>query len=298
MSGSVSPGRVQRMPQWSKTWSLIDGEWLEGNPAIVGPRTHALWLGSCVFDGARAFEGVTPDLAVHCRRVNNSALALGLEPLHRPEEIVEMTADGLSRFDRNAALYIRPMYWAEEGGFYSVPPLPDSTRFCLTIYEAPMPEPQGSSVTLSSFRRPTRESAPVDAKAACLYPNPARALMEAKAKGFDNAVVLDAMGNVAELATANLMMVKDGVVHTPYPNGTFLNGVTRQRVVRLLREAGVEVRERVITYAELCDADEIFSTGNYAKVMPVTRIESRDLQPGPIFKRARELYWTWAHDGG
>ena len=283
------------MAEWSKTWSYVDGEWLNGNPPLVGPRSHALWLGSCVFDGARAFEGVTPDLDRHCQRVNASAEVLGLKPLHRWEEIVEIARDGLVRFEKEAALYIRPMYWAEEGGFYAVPPLAESTRFCLTIYETPMPEPKGFSAMLSSFRRPTAESAPVQAKAACLYPNPARALLEAKENGFDNAIVRDAMGNVAELATANLMFAKDGVVHTPYPNGTFLNGITRQRVIMLLREAGYEVHERVVTFDELMLADEVFSTGNYAKLMPLTRIADRDLQPGPVYQRARELYWEWAH---
>ncbi len=286
------------MSAWSKTWTFLDGEWLEGNPPIAGPRTHALWLGSCVFDGARAFEGVTPDLDRHCMRANDSAAALGLKATTRWEEMVEIARDGLTRFDKDAALYIRPMYWAEQGGFYAVAPLAESTRFCLTVYETPMPEPQGFSATLSRYRRPTEESAPVSAKAACLYPNPARALLEARDAGFDNAIVLDAMGNVAELATANLLMVKDGIVHTPFPNGTFLNGITRQRVSALLRRAGYEVRERPIGYGELLEADEIFSTGNYAKLMPLTRIEDRDLQPGPVYQRARELYWDWAYTEG
>jgi branched-chain amino acid aminotransferase len=109
--------------------------------------------------------------------------------------------------------------------------------------------------------------------------------------------MLDALGAVSELATANLWLVKDGEAHTPVPNGTFLNGVTRQRVIALLRGAGVTVRERSIRWPEFLDADEVFSTGNYAKVMPVTRIESRNLQPGPIFAKARQLYWDFAHSG-
>lgn len=283
------------MAEWSRTWSFIDGSWIEGNPPIVGPRTHALWLGSCVFDGARAFEGVVPDLDRHCQRVNDSARALGLIPTQRWEEMVEIAREGLGRFEQGAALYIKPMYWAEEGGYYAVPPLPESTRFCLSLFEAPLPPPEPFSITLSRYRRPSAEQAPVEAKAGCLYPNAARALMEARAAGYDNAVILDAMGNVAELATANLMMVRDGIVHTPYPNGTFLNGITRQRVIALLRQAGHQVEERVIRYSELLDADELFSTGNYAKLLPINRIEQRTLQPGPVYRQARELYWSWAH---
>jgi branched-chain amino acid aminotransferase len=149
---------------------------------------------------------------------------------------------------------------------------------------------------LSSYRRPHPKAAPTDAKAACLYPNAARALKEAMDKGFDNAVVLDGNGNVAELATANLWFAKDGVAVTPAANGTFLNGVTRQRVARLLRGAGVAVEERTVTWEELLAADELFSSGNYGKVLPITRIDGRDLQPGPVYTRARELYWDFAHD--
>lgn len=283
------------MASWSKTWTYIDGDWIEGNPPLVGPRSHALWLGSCVFDGARAFEGVAPDLDRHCARVNESALAMGLKPLHEPGEILEIAQDGVDRFDKDAELYIRPMYWAEEGGFVGVPALPESTRFALSVYEVPMPEPKPFAVALSRFRRPSLEQAPVNAKAACLYPNSGRALNEVRDRGFENAVVLDALGNVAELATANLFMVKDGVVHTPYANGTFLNGITRQRTIALLRSAGYKVHERVITWPELLDADELFSTGNYAKVVGINRIEARDLQPGPVARKARDLYWEWAH---
>jgi branched-chain amino acid aminotransferase len=107
--------------------------------------------------------------------------------------------------------------------------------------------------------------------------------------------MLDALGHVAELATANIWYAKDGEAHTPIPNGTFLNGITRQRVIRLLRGAGITVHERALTWRDFLDADEVFSTGNWAKLMPVTRIDNRNLQPGPIYAKARELYWAFAH---
>ena len=210
--------------------------------------------------------------------------------------MVGLTRDGMKRFDKDAALYIRPMYWAERGGTLLVAPDPESTRWCLTLYEAPMRKPEGFSITLSplppadAWRR-----MPVDAKAGCLYPNNARALFEANSRGFDNCVVRDMLGNVAELATANVFIGKDGVVFTPAPNGTFLNGITRQRVIKLLREAGVSVVETVLRYADFENADEIFSSGNDSKVMPITRIDERSLQPGPLYRKARELYWAFAH---
>jgi len=275
-----------------QVWTYLDGRWLEGNPGIVGPMTHGLWLGSCVFDGARAFEGVAPDLELHCARVVRSAEVMGLEPHLTAGEILEIAQEGRRRFARDAELYIRPMFWAESG---FVAPDPSTTRFCLTLNEEPMPAARGFAVTRSQYTRPLPLTAPTDAKAACLYPNSGRAMMEAKRKGFDNAVVLDALGNVAELATANLWMVKEGTAVTPAPNGTFLNGITRQRVAKLLAAQGVPVEQRRVTYEELQAADELFSTGNYGKVQPITRIDGRDLQPGPVFAKARKGYWDWAH---
>lgn len=281
--------------QWSETWTWFNGEWLQGNPPLLGVRDHATWLASVVFDGARAFEGVTPDLEAHCDRVNRSAKALGLEATRKTGEIIELAREGMEKFDRSTALYIRPMYWAEQGGRFSVPPLPESTRFAMCVYALPMPEPSGFSVTRSSYRRPAIDQAPVSAKCSCLYPNSALALAEAAEKGFDNALVLDPSGHVAELATANVFFAKDGEVHTPFANGTFLNGITRQRTIALLEGAGLSVHQRSLTYADFLDADEIFASGNYFKLMPVTRIDNRSLQPGPVYARARQLYWEWAH---
>ena len=172
---------------------------------------------------------------------------------------------------------------------------PDTTNWCLCIYEAPMPQPTGNAITLSPFRRPTAESAPVDAKAACLYPNNSRALIEAASRGFNNCLMLDLLGNVAEFGNANVFMAKDGVVFTPAPNGTFLNGITRQRVIDLLRGDGVTVVEKTLRYEDFEKAEEIFSTGNFAKVAPVIRIDDRPLAPGRFYSRARKLYWDFAH---
>jgi branched-chain amino acid aminotransferase len=284
-------------PAQTTTWTFVDGDWHEGNVALVGPRSHIMWLGSSVFDGARWFEGVAPDLDLHCKRVNVSAIALGLKPTKTPEEIVALTWEGLKKFDGKTAVYIRPMYWAEHGGYMGVPADPESTRFCLCLYEAPMLEPTGFSVTVSPFRRPTIETMPTNAKAGCLYPNNGRAILEAKMRGFDNALVLDMLGNVAETGSSNIFMVKDGHVLTPAPNGTFLSGITRSRTLTLLAEAGYKVGERTLSVRDFMEADEIFSTGNHSKVVPVVRIENRDLQPGPVAKKARELYWEWAHSG-
>ena len=293
MKGNTAMER--KMPEFSETWTYADDEWHEGNMLLVGAREHAFWLGSSVFDGARAFEGVTPDLDLHCERVNRSARALGLKPTRTAEEITALCLEGVGKFAPGAALYIRPMYYATQGNALAVAALPESTKFIISIYVTPMPEPKGFSVTVSPFRRPTQECMPIEAKAGCLYPNNARALTEAVSRGFGNALVLDMLGNVAELATANIFMVKDGMVHTPVANGTFLSGITRQRVLSLLQEAGYDVQQRTLKITDFEAADEIFATGNFSKVMPVIRFEDRDLQPGPIAAKARELYWQYAH---
>jgi branched-chain amino acid aminotransferase len=285
------------MADWSQTWTYFEGEWREGNVPLWGARTHAIWLGSSVFDGARAFEGTAPDLDLHCARVNASARTMFLKPTVSLDEWLGLVRDGMKRFAPGTTLYIRPMYWAERAGPMALPPDPESTRFALTLYDAPMRKPEGFAITLSPFRRPTLETAPVDAKSSCLYPNNARAMFEAKSRGFDNCIVCDMLGNVAELANSNVFMAKDGVVLTPMPNGTFLNGITRQRLIKLLRAAGVEVVETVLRYRDFENADEIFSSGNASKVLPVTRIGERALQPGPLYRRARELYWDFAHGG-
>ena len=214
----------------------------------MGPRTHAAWLASTVFDGARAFEGVAPDLDRHCARVNQSAINFKLKPVVDTETWLGLAREGIARFAPNAELYIRPMYWAQNGSGGGVLFDPETTNWCLCIYVAPMPQPTGNAITLSPFRRPTAESAPVHAKAACLYPNNSRALIEAQARGFGNCLMLDMLGNVAEFGNSNVFMAKDGVVYTPAPNGTFLNGITRQRVIELLRSDGVTVVEKTLNY--------------------------------------------------
>jgi branched-chain amino acid aminotransferase len=284
------------MAWYSQTWTWFEGEWLEGNPGIMGPRTHGAWLASTVFDGARHFDGVTPDMDLHAARVNRSALGLGLKPTMTTEAIVEKTREGVKKFDGRTALYVKPMYWAEADGLSTIMGDPESTKFCLCLFEAPMGDPgKGFSVTQGAYRRPTLETMPTDSKAGCLYPNNARIIRAAKAAGYDNALVLDMLGNVAETATSNIFMAKDGIVKTPAPNGTFLNGITRQRTIGLLRQAGITVEETSLTYKDFAEADEIFSSGNYSKVVPISRIDSRELQPGPMFRKARELYMDFAH---
>ena len=199
-------------------------------------------------------------------------------------------------FPEDAELYIRPMMYFEDG---FVAPDTDSTQFILTVFEAPMPAWGGVKTMVSSYRRPTPEAAPTNAKASCLYPNVGRALAEAREKGYGTAVILDAMGNVAEFATNNLFIVRDNIVQTPAPNGSFLSGLTRRRMMELLAEDGHEIRELTLTLDDVYSADEVFLTGNYSKIQPVVQVGDVDYQIGPVATRARELYFDFAkREGG
>ena len=271
----------------------FNGAWQEGAVPLMTSDTNAAWLANTVFDGARAFEGVAPDLDRHCERIVQSAQGLGLRPTKTADAICALALEGISFFPPGTPLYIRPMFWAESGLVLFDAA---STQFALVITKMPLPDPaQGFTACLSPYRRPAPDQAPTHAKAACLYPMAALAVAEAKRRGFDNAVMRDPIGNVAEFTAQNLMIGIKGAVHTPVPNGTFLNGITRQRVIGLLRQAGIEVVERTMRVEELADADEIFSTGNHGKVVPCLRYESRILPAGPLAARARELYWQFAH---
>ncbi|WP_406648484.1 branched-chain amino acid aminotransferase [Aliisedimentitalea scapharcae] len=275
--------------------TYFNGTWHDGNAPIIHAADHGAWLGSTVFDGARMFDGLTPDLDAHCARTNRSAASLMLTPTCTADEMVDIVREGLKLYDPGAAVYIRPMYWGIHGDPTAIVPQPDETGFAICLEEIPMaPSTASTTLTRTRFRRPVLESAVVNAKAGCLYPNNARMLVEARSKGFANALVADAMGNVAETATANVFMVKDGEVFTPIANGTFLSGITRARHISNLAADGTKVHESVLTFEDFQDADEIFLSGNMSKVTPVTAFDDTQYQVGPITRRVREMYWDWA----
>ena len=194
-----------------------DGQWTTDNPKLLGPADHAFWMASMVFDGARAFRGLTPDLDLHCQRVvrsaedaDEAAARLGSDPGPVPA--------GRRQVPEGTELYIKPMFYCADGFLL---PDADRTQFVLHVFKVPMPGEQGFSACFSSFARSWSNMAPTDAKASCLYPNGQRAIRDAANRGFDNAIMLDGDGNIAEFATSNLWIAKNGVVSTPVDNGTF-----------------------------------------------------------------------------
>ncbi|MEL6641948.1 MAG: branched-chain amino acid aminotransferase [Pseudomonadota bacterium] len=274
--------------------TYFEGQWHDGDVPIMRAADHGAWLGSTVFDGARFVNGVTPDLAAHCARVNRSAKAMMITPTVSDEEMVALAQEGLKAYAPDAAVYIRPMYWGINGDVTAIVPDDDATGFALCLEQIPFNPQSTTTLTTTQFRRPVLESSVVNAKAGSLYPNNARMLVEARRKGFGNALVADALGNVAESATANVFIVRDGVVLTPIPNGTFLAGITRARHLTNMRAAGMEVQETVLSFDDVRAADEVFLSGNMSKITAVTAFDETAYQEGPVTRRVREMYWDWA----
>jgi branched-chain amino acid aminotransferase len=276
--------------------TYFEGTWHDADLPVIRSADHAAWLGSTVFDGARHFEGLTPDLDAHCDRIVRSAKALMITPTMTGAEITEIAREGLKAFANDTAVYVRPMFWALDGGMSAIVPAENATGFAICLEEMPMAKPEAPvTLTTTQFRRPVLESSVINAKAGCLYPNNARMLVEARSKGYGNALVADALGNVAESATANVFMVRDGEVFTPIANGTFLSGITRARHIKNLAADGVQVRETTLTFDDFRAADEVFMSGNMTKVTPVTEFDGTHYQVGPVARRVREMYWDWAH---
>jgi branched-chain amino acid aminotransferase len=271
--------------------TYFNGNWAEGNTPLYGAMDHSVWLGSSIFDGARSVRGHMPDLRLHLERAITSSERVGLVCPLSVDEMEKLVREGVAKFPADAELYVRVLVFGTDGLLI---PVAEKSAIALTLFDAPMPPFTGFSACLSVLRRPDALMAPSDAKASALYANSTKALREAKTRGYDNAVVCDSEGNVAEFATANIFFVTPaGKVVTPVPNGTFLSGITRARVIDLLAKAGVVVEQRSVRPEELETAVEIFNTGNYGKVTPCVRYESRTLPVGPVATQARDLYFAY-----
>ena len=282
------------LPGWQcKTY--FRGQWHDGNIAIMGACDHGTWLGCSVFDGARYYDGVCPDMDLHLARILRSATSMGMAPPVSHAEIMKVAIQGIRAFAPGAELYIRPFMWSEYAGPGIISPNGDSTQFSMAMEAMPMAlGGKEVTMTVTQLRKCNLTLAPTDAKASCLYPHYGRMAQEAFARGFNTALALDLNGNVAETHSANVFMVKDGVAYTPVANGCFLAGITRQRVLALLRGAGVECVEKSLTVGDFAQADEMFLTGNAFKVQPIAKFEERVLpSPGPVAAQARALYFEW-----
>ena len=269
----------------------FDGDWHNGTKPIVSAMSQSYMHGSTIFDGARAYNGLIPDLHLHCERLFSSAKIMGLEVPINLNDLILLCKQGITKFEKGAELYVRPSVFCDSGFLI---PESSSCNLVIAIFRAPMPSKKGFTAMMSSLRRPHPKMAPTLAKASSLYANTSLALSEANRNGYDNVVMRDGNENVVEFGSANLFIVKNGRVLTPEWNKTFLNGITKKRTVILLKEEGIDVEEQTISVEDLFQADEVFSTGNYGKVLPVTKIDNTKFEVGSFAKSAMKVYAEYA----
>jgi len=267
------------------------GNWSSSEPFVMALDDHSYWLGSTVFDGARRFRGKTPDLEAHCHRLVRSAHALGMNPKQAPEDIVRLCMQGMELLDHGGDIYIRPAMHLR-GSQNIIGFDPSSVELTVSLVGSDTPYMKPFTACFVPYRRPDADMAINDAKSASLYPHSLRAIGYAKRAGFDNAILCDSSGNVAEFASANIFIVSEGLVKTPRLSGSFLAGITRERVISLLKP-DLDVLEVDISTDDVLSADEIFLTGNFSQIQPCVAVDGVRLGDNPLTRRISDAYGQW-----
>ena len=263
--------------------------WRECNVHIL---THALHYASCVFEGERVYNGSIFRLRDHSQRLIDSAAALGFEIPYSVEEIDAATLETVAAQGFDDA-YVRPVAW-RGSEMMGVSAQQSVIHMAIAVWEWPSyfsPEARMKGIRLktSDWKRPSPESAPVHSKAAGLYMICTLSKHKAEDEGYDDALMLDYRGRIAETTGANIFLAQEGVLHTPIPD-CFLDGITRRTVMELARLRGIDIVERVLMPDEFAKADEIFVTGTAAEVTPGGEIDQHNYQVGPITKALMEDY--------
>ncbi len=265
--------------------------WREANLHVL---SHGLHYASSVFEGERMYNGTVFKLTEHSERLVNSGRIMGFGIPYSVAEIDRATID-VARANNIVDGYIRPVAWR---GSEMMGVSAQKTRINLAIaawewpsYFSPEAKMKGIRIRTSEWRRPAPDCAPVHAKAAGLYMICTLSKHAAEDDGWDDALMLDWRGRVAEATGANIFLAIDGRLHTPTPD-CFLNGITRRTAIDLARARGIEVVERAIQPEELADADEVFLTGSAAEVTPVGQIDDIQITPGQICQAMIEDYAT------
>ncbi len=248
--------------------------------------SHGLHYGSCVFEGERVYNGNIFKLREHTERLITSAKTLGFEIPYSLEDIETATLATVEAQGYDDA-YVRPVAW-RGSEMMGVSAQQSTIHLAIAVWEWPSyfsPEArmQGIKLKWAPYKRPSPECAPVHSKAAGLYMICTLSKHAAEADGFDDALMLDWRGQIAETTGANVFLVIDDVIHTPTPD-CFLNGITRRSVMDLARGHGIDIIERAIMPEELSKAAEIFVTGTAAEVTPVSQIDDMKFTVGPITK--------------
>lgn len=265
-------------------WIWVDGRFVPWRDAQLHVLSHAMHYASAVFEGERMYDGRIFALEAHTQRLFNSADLLDFEIPYSLDEINQASVDACAR-NGLGDCYVRPIVWrgAEQ---LSVSALATRTRVAIAVWEWPKyfdaeRARRGVRLCWAKYRRPPAEAAPAAAKAAGLYMICTISKNIAERAGYDDALMLDCTGAIAETTGANIFFVRDGVLFTPTPD-CFLDGITRRTVIDLARSKGAQVIERRILPKELATFSECFIVGTAAEVTPVGAIAEHRFQPGAI----------------
>lgn len=270
----------------------LDGAFVAWRDAKVHVLTHALHYASSVFEGERMYDGRIFELGQHTERLFKSAEILDFEIPYSREEIDRACVETAGLMGLSDA-YIRPLAWrgAEQMGVAA-----PRSRIHVAVaswawpsYFDPEQKMAGVRLSRAKYRRPSPETAPVQAKAAGLYMICTLSKHQAEREGYADALMLDWRGYVAEATGANVFFVRDGAIHTPTPD-CFLDGITRRSVIGLAKARGYELVERRILEDELPTFSECFITGTAAEVTPVSEIGEHRYRPGDISRTLVEDY--------
>jgi len=263
-------------------WIWQNGEFVPWRDAQVHVLTHGLHYASAVFEGERAYGGAVFLSTRHSERLHLSARLLGFEIPYSVEEIDRAKAETVARAGLESA-YVRAIAWrgSEKMGVSA-----KENRINLAIaawdWGDYFPDKmKGVRLMMAPWTRPAPHTAPCQAKAAGLYMICTLSKHAAENAGFQDALMLDWRGQVAEATGANIFFVRDGALHTPTPD-SFLNGLTRQTVIGLLEARGIEVIERAIWPGELASFNEVFLTGSAAEITPVSEIAGMTFKPASV----------------
>ncbi|MGH3116145.1 MAG: branched-chain amino acid aminotransferase [Gaiellales bacterium] len=275
----------------------LDGEFVPWSDARLHVLTHGLHYGGGVFEGERVYDGHIFKLAEHTRRLHESARELGFRIPFSCTDLDEATLE-LVRRQGIGNGYVRPVAWRGSEQI-SVSSAGTSVHVAIATWEWPhvfsaSAKEHGIRLSTSRWRRPAPDTAPVRAKAASLYNICTLARDAADEAGFDDALLLDYRGYVAEATGANLFLVAGDELHTPTAD-CFLAGITRQTVLDLARHLGIPVVERHILPGELSTFDECFLTGTAYEVQPVRAIDDHEFQVGKTTTALREAYTQLVH---
>jgi branched-chain amino acid aminotransferase len=253
----------------------LDGEFTPWQDAKLHVLTHGLHYASCVFEGERAYNGVIFKSQAHTDRLFKSAEILDIDMPFSKEIINQAKYDTLKKQNLTNA-YMRAFAW-RGSDMMAIAAKGNRTHIAIAAWEWPSyfsleQKKQGLKIDIATWKRPSPECAPYDAKAAGLYMICTLSKHKAERAGYTDALMPDYRGYVSEATGANIFFIKDGTLHTPKPD-CFLNGITRQTVIELAHTMNVPLVERHITFDELPDFEECFLTGSAAEITPVSQIK-------------------------